>query len=368
MVYLNVFNQYADLCLSDEEKKKYALQEIQKMLIRNGTSLKRWKQMPQINMDDVEKFNQFILDERKHNHPDLKSKHDQWLSMATSEQKKIYTEIIDAVYSDRGGVFFVYGFGGTGKTFLWKLLSAAIRCKGHLALNVASSGIAALLLDGGRTAHSRFGIPINPNESSTCNISRGSDLGELVKEAKLIIWDEAPMMSKHCFESLDRSLKDINTIHEEKPFGGKVIVFGGDFRQVLPVINGAGREEIVFAALNSSYIWEHVKVLNLTKNMRLLANISDHEKKDIEDFSRWILDVGDGKISQPNDGIAEVEIPEEFLINKGDDPIETIIDAVYGSSFMEENDPKFFQGRAILCPTNEDVNSVNEHMLSMLNG
>ncbi|KAL9295677.1 putative DNA helicase [Arabidopsis thaliana] len=102
--------------------------------------------------------------------------------------------------------------------------------------------------------------------------------------------------------------------------------------------------------------------------MRLLANISEHEKRDIEYFSKWILDVGDGKISQPNDGIALIDIPEEFLINGDNDPVESIIEAVYGNTFMEEKDPKFFQGRAILCPTNEDVNSINEHMMSMLYG
>jgi len=61
-------------------------------------------------------------------------------------------------------------------------------------------------------------------------------------------------------------------------------------------------------------------------------------------------------------------IPEEFLINGDNDPVESIIEAVYGNTFMEEKDPKFFQGRAILCPTNEDVNSINEHMMSMLDG
>ncbi|KAL9830999.1 putative DNA helicase Pif1 [Arabidopsis thaliana] len=107
--------------------------------------------------------------------------------------------------------------------------------------------------------------------------------------------------------------------------------------------------------------------------MRLLADISEHEKRDIEDFSKWILDVGDGKISQPNDGIALIDIPKEFLINGDNDPVESIIEAVYGNTFMEEKDPKksdypYYQGRAILCPTNEDVNSINEHMMRILDG
>ncbi|GKD56954.1 ALP1-like protein, partial [Tanacetum coccineum] len=53
-------------------------------------------------------------------------------------------KMIDNI-SEFGGVYFVYGYGGTGKTFLWKTLAAAIRRKGDIVLNVASSGIASLL-------------------------------------------------------------------------------------------------------------------------------------------------------------------------------------------------------------------------------
>jgi len=154
-------------------------------------------------------------------------------------------------------------------------------------LNVASSGIASLLLAGGRTAHSRFGIPINPNDFTVCNIERSSNQAELLKEASLIIWDEAPMMSRHCFESLDRSLFDIIGGVGKKSFGGKVVVFGGDFRQVLHVIPGAGRAEICMTALNASYIWNHCKVLKLTKNMRLFSNdLSPTQAKDLKEFSK----------------------------------------------------------------------------------
>ena len=72
---------------------------------------------------------------------------------------------MNAVYGNKGGFF-----SGMGKTFLWKTLSASIKIKGDIALNVASSGIASLLLPSGRTAHSRFKIPLNINEDSTCNI------------------------------------------------------------------------------------------------------------------------------------------------------------------------------------------------------
>ncbi|XP_010495644.1 PREDICTED: uncharacterized protein LOC104772765 [Camelina sativa] len=159
--------------------------------------------------ENIPVLNQLIADEQKFiNQTDLKKKHLEWLNMLTEEQKKLYDEIIDSVFKYKGGVFFLYGFGGTGKTFLWKVLSAAVRIRGEIMLNTASSGIASLLLEGGRTAHSRFGIPLEVHETSMCRMSRSSDLGELVQEAKLIIWDEAPMMSKYYFETLDRSLKN----------------------------------------------------------------------------------------------------------------------------------------------------------------
>ena len=76
--------------------------------------------------------------------------------------------------SNSGGFFFVYGFGGTGKTFIWNTISSAIRYMGKIVLNVASSGISSLWLPGGQTTHSGFSISISIDESSTCNTKQGS--------------------------------------------------------------------------------------------------------------------------------------------------------------------------------------------------
>ena len=76
-------------------------------------------------------------------------------------------------------------------------------------LNVASSGIASPLLLGGRTTHCRFGISLQINEDSVCNIRQNSNLAELLVHTQLIIWDEAPMTNKLYFEALDRNLRDI---------------------------------------------------------------------------------------------------------------------------------------------------------------
>ena len=112
------------------------------------------------------------------------------------EQLNIFNQILQSCDNKIGGVFFVNGSGGTGKGYLWRTLCYKLRSKQKIVLTVASSGIAALRLPGGCTAHSRFKIPLQLFDDSCCTISKRSDLAELIKETSLIIWDEAPMKKK----------------------------------------------------------------------------------------------------------------------------------------------------------------------------
>ncbi|KAL3656127.1 hypothetical protein CASFOL_000523 [Castilleja foliolosa] len=183
------------LRLSDSEIHNYTLVDIEKLLKQQSKSLRDYESMPFPEHDgSVVGHSRLISDELNYDRKALSLEHGRLFSNMTTEQKGVYSNIISAVNSDKGGVFFVYGYGGTGKTYLWRTLSAALRSKGHIVLNVASSGIASLLLPGGRTAHSRFGIPLNPHEGSDCNIRKGTPLADLMIRCKLIIWDEAPMI------------------------------------------------------------------------------------------------------------------------------------------------------------------------------
>lgn len=78
-----------------------------------------------------------------------------------AQQKNVYDTLMKAVNDGNGGFFFLDAPGGTGKTFLISLLLASIRSRSDIAVAVASSGIAATLLEGGRTAHSAFKLPLN---------------------------------------------------------------------------------------------------------------------------------------------------------------------------------------------------------------
>jgi hypothetical protein len=100
------------------------------------------------------------------------------------------------VTNKKGKLFFVYGNGGTSKTFVWTTLLSRLRGQGKIVLGVASSRIASFLLLGERTTHSRFKIPINLHDESTCNITQQMKVAELVRKADLIVWNDAPMMHR----------------------------------------------------------------------------------------------------------------------------------------------------------------------------
>ncbi|XP_074310974.1 uncharacterized protein LOC141646884 [Silene latifolia] len=274
----------------------------------------------------------------------------------TNEQRSVYNEIMDAVQIGKGGIFFVYGYGGTGKTFIRRTLCAALRSVGEIVLPVASSGIAAILLPSGTTAHSRFDIPLNAIENSTCSrIKPGTYLSELLIRTKLIIWDEAPMTHKYCFEALDRSLRDImqfsNNVDYDQPFG---------------VVPKGSRAYIVFASLCSSDIWSYCKVLTLTKNMRLQSGSSNSDVNEIREFSEWILKVGDGIAGVENDGEVDIELPDDILIKNVDDPVAAIVHSTYPSFVTEYQNSDYLQERAILAPTHEIVETINDYVLSLI--
>ncbi|XP_057453106.1 uncharacterized protein LOC130744967 [Lotus japonicus] len=365
----------SDLHINDDDLKNLCLIELEKLLHMNGRSLKDYPCLPFPHLFDDSQFeNKFVADELNYDKAEMEDLHKSLLNSLTAEQHKIYKSIMDAVMNRAGGLFFLYGFGGTGKTYLWNTLSAAVRAQGLIVLNVASSGIASLLLPGGRTAHSRFSIPISIKESSTCNVSQGSLKAELLQKTSLIIWDEAPMLNKWCFEALDRTLNDIMKSHQSvdsgMPFGGKVVVLGGDFRQILPVIQKGSRSEIVSATINSSYLWKQCHVLKLTKNMRLISSKCHDEKIEIKRFADWLLDIGDGKVNTIDAEDSTIQIPDDLLILDSDNPIQSLIDFAYPQMLqnLNEKNYKFFEDRAILAPTLESVEIINTEMLGKIPG
>ncbi|XP_039780730.1 uncharacterized protein LOC120648010 [Panicum virgatum] len=220
-----------------------------------------------------------------------------------TEQMEGFNEIFDHVIRNKGKVFFMDGPGGTGKTYLYMALLARVRSTDRITVATATSGIAVSIMPGGRTAHSRFKIPIKLQDNSVCNFTKQSGTATLLCEASLIIWDEVAMTRSQAVETLDRSLRDITGC--DLPFGGKVMVFGGDFRQVLPIVP---REKIF-----------------------------------------------------PND---YVDLPDDIMLEYNDDQsIDTLIDHVFPDLANNCTSVSYMRERAILSTRNEYVDSLNAMMI-----
>lgn len=364
---------FPTLHLTTAQKKAYALIEIEKLMRQSGKSLRDYPDIELPNGAELDELgNRLINEELNYDKDQLKEEHHAILKNLNGEQRKAFDAILESIDKELGKQIFVQGYGGTGKTYLWKAITTKLRSEGKIVLAVASCGIAALLLQGGRTAHSRFHIPLNITEESTCEIKQGSHLAELIKKTSLILWDEAPMANKHCFEALDKSLRDIlrftNDNSEERPFGGMTVVLGGDFRQILPVVPKGRREHIVNASIKRSYLWKHFEVFELTQNMRLSCMSNNPlEKKKVAEFADWILNVGDGA-NTTDEGDEWIKIPRELLLEKGEDPKETIVRSIYPNLLQNYQKREFLEERAIMCPRNETVDEINKYIMSQIQG
>jgi hypothetical protein len=203
------------------------LHYLQILLQQAGKSLADFNlPLPTIRFDDLNGLSRILAEELNYDVVQLRDKWETGYEMANVEQRQILDVVTTAIDSEvGGGLYFIDGPGGTGKTFVENLLLSYVRSTGGIALSVASSGIASILLDGGRTAHSRFKIPLDIHQDSTCDIKAQTTLADLIRRTKLIIWDEAPAQHRHCFEAVDRTFKDVR--HSQHWFGGITMVFGG---------------------------------------------------------------------------------------------------------------------------------------------
>ena len=163
--------------------------------------------------------------------------------------------------------------------------------EGKISLPTASRRIAAKLLNGGCTLHSTFIIPLDlyAMDILICNIKKGTALSRVIQDGKATVVDEAPMTNKLAFEALNRMLRDLTG--KDQLMGGMCMLLCGDFRQILLVIQGGTRGNIVDSYLKKSFLWEHVIVKHLHTNMRVHL----HRDEAASEFADQLLAIGDGK-------------------------------------------------------------------------
>ncbi|KAI0503732.1 hypothetical protein KFK09_014671 [Dendrobium nobile] len=277
-----------------------------------------------------------------------------------SNQKNAFEEIINRVNQKCNDMFFIDGPEGTDKTYLYRVILSTLKSDCHIAIATATSGVAASILPGCRTTHSRFKIPINSTETTLCAITKQSGLAQLLKQSSIIIWDEAPMVKRTAIKTLNRTMKDI--MNSSISFGGKVIVFGCDFRQVLSVVRRASRSETISYSMVKSYLWQEMEVFKLKENMRART---DHL------FSDFILRIGNGDEEESEDGFVHIpnEMVIEYLYNEdSEDSEDFLICNIFPSLRENFSSSEYIMERSILATKNEFVDKLNQKLINIFPG
>ncbi|PIO61221.1 hypothetical protein TELCIR_17263 [Teladorsagia circumcincta] len=168
-----------------------------------------------------------------------------------------------------------------------------------------------------------------------------------LRDVSVIFWDEISMVPKWTLEAVDLLLKDI--MQNDIPFGGKMMVVGGDFRQVLPVVEKGRQEDLENACVKKSPLWRHFVTYHLSSNMRAAP--------DSGDWARMLLEIGEGKYQEDENGC--IELPTSFY-STGD-----LISDVFGE-VITVDDITGLAEKAILAPKNMDVAQMNDLALQRM--
>jgi hypothetical protein len=350
-----MIDDYVHKNISQHIAELHALEDINCILESGGKNINDYEMVPfNININENDKLKRMVDDETTNLNINEDCIYETNLNY---KQQIAYNIIIERVATGSGGAFFIDGPGGTGKTYLYKALLHNVRSQNLIALATASSGVAASLLPGGRTARSRFKIPLEIVGEISCSVSKQSALGILLKMCKLIIWDEAPMVNRGAIEAVDKMLKDVND--SNLLFGGKVMVLGGDFRQVLPVVSKGKKEDIIHASLVFSYLWPLLTHLQLVENMRAKFDPT---------FCDYLLRIGNGTEQQHSCNC--IQLPNEIIIPFQDEmtSLKLLIHNVFPNIEKYADNLHTMTNRVILTPRNDCVDHINKILLEQIPG
>ncbi|XP_024875804.1 uncharacterized protein LOC112457136 [Temnothorax curvispinosus] len=207
------------------QKKVYA--QIGAMLLAEGKSFTDFPQMEQLIENNEEEGNVTIeqameVGIRQYN-------------QLNKKQKEIVDLILNRLddKSRNSHCFYIDGPGGSGKTFVYTTIYYLAQIRKKRVCTMAFTGIAATLLPAGKTVHKIFRLPVPLFVDSSSPIKIQSKEAQYLKEIDIFIWDEAPMAPRYALEIMDRTLRDI--MNNDVLFGGKIVILGGDFRQLLPI-------------------------------------------------------------------------------------------------------------------------------------
>ncbi|XP_044010215.1 ATP-dependent DNA helicase PIF1-like [Aphidius gifuensis] len=331
---------------SETQSYARAYHEINTLLGQENSSVSQFPSMPSLaEFEKIDDINDEGISLQNHEQIGLAQ-----YAKLNGKQKQIVDEILNAALSKQPTktCFYIDGLGGSGKTFVYNTIYQLLKSKGYKIATMAFTGIAAILLPQGRTMHKVFGMPVPMFADSTSNFRAQSKEARELLDYDILICDEAPMAPRYCIELADRTYRDLTK--NELPFGGKIMLMGGDFRQLLPVKVNGSRSETVNLSIKFSHLWKHFKVFSLTENMRTLPGEAE--------FAKYLLDVGNGIL---NDNDNNLLAPENCVASKDDDIVRTIF-----RDLIDNHQYDDLTKVSVLAARHVDVDEINSRVIELL--
>ena len=124
--------------------------------------------------------------------------------------------------ANREQLFYINSKAGTGKTYLYNYIISVLRQENYNVCTSVCTGIAAVLLHGGKKIHSTFKVPVSKDDNLRCIVNNESEYVDYVRSIDVFILNEASMISKPVLEAIDALMLDI--CQSPLPFRGKVFV------------------------------------------------------------------------------------------------------------------------------------------------
>ncbi|CAK0882770.1 unnamed protein product, partial [Prorocentrum cordatum] len=268
-----------------------------------------------------------------------------------ANQRTVFRHVDMCLQGTRTAFAFVEGRSGTGKSTLASALHYHGESLSKAVINVATTGLAALQLPCGATAHSTFGLPVTDEPKFSSTLGLRSAAAARIARASLIQWDEWPARKRSCWEAVLDLCATLKGSYGPE-YVPKTFVCYGDFRQIPPVVPGGSRDTIVETSVHRSQSWSSFSVFHLPTLHRQALDPA---------YGNWVNEVGAGTLSAPR-SVAGVRGFAELSLC---DTVYTENDAM-AFAFPHIADAAHCATRRILTATNAMVDVFNDAILRML--
>ncbi|KAI3636479.1 hypothetical protein MIR68_005831 [Amoeboaphelidium protococcarum] len=356
--YGDLFAHFQDDMMQDyqhqrlENPLQHLLTDLHRLLLQMGKSLYNY---PDINVDQVdldipaaelEEARNMVTEER------FREK----VINLRREQREIYDLISNLIVHrsdnldglhDGTSLYFLSGSAGVVKTFLYNVIDDFCHLNDYVCVQLSTTGLATNLLNNAQTCHSFFGVPIDITDDSECRIK--VEYKNILLAANIIIIDEITQLSKYALQAIDRLLRqlfgEINPRRINMPFGGALILFGGDWKQCLPVVPRGNQAMVLNSTFKASYLWNRVEQLELTEQVRLVHDL------EYFNFCEYVGTTAD----------RQIEIPQYVQRVQS---LQEMIGFVYGDKLINHR----FGLEKIITPLNKDAIDINDTCLNQMLG